>query len=392
MTISIIDSDFNLRAQIDDYESLTWVRRWHKPGSFELHINAKKNNVSELQKGRVVLHGTKAAFILHKEISISESGEEVVTVSGASVSSMLGRRITIPPEGKAYDRINSQIETIMKSYVNTNCINPVDIKRVLPGLTLAPDLGRGAKMVHQSRLKLLDEELEKLSIVSGLGWKVSLDLENERWVFDVYEGRDLTEGQEINPPVIFSVGFDSIKAQTFIDSELGHKNLAYVGGQGQGAERAIVKVGQELTGLERLETFIDARDIEDALDLPDRGAQKLAEMGKVLTFENEVLTNGPFVYGADWDLGDIVTATNKGWGVTLNERITEVTEVYEPGGFRLAATFGSMIPTLAEKIKQEMDMPLIENVTAASYDTYNIDGGKPGTNYGGLDPIVGGGV
>ncbi len=392
MTISIIDSDFNLRAQIDDYESLTWVRKWHKTGSFELHINAKKNNVSELQKGRVVLHGTKAAFILHKEISISESGEEVVMVRGASVSSLLGRRITIPPEGKAYDRINSQIETIMKSYVNTNCINPADIKRVLPGLTLAPDLGRGAKMVHQSRLKLLDEELEKLSIVSGLGWKVSMDMEGERWVFDVYEGRDLTAGQEINPPVIFSVGFDSIKAQTFVDSELGHKNLAYIGGQGQGAERLIIKIGQELTGLDRLETFVDARDIEDALDLPDRGVQKLAELGKVLAFENEVLTNGPFAYGIDWDLGDIVTATNKGWGVTLDTRITEATEVYEPGGFRLAATFGSAIPTLAEKIRQEMDIPLIEHTTAVNYDTYNIDGGKPGTNYGGLDPIAGGGV
>ena len=80
----------------------------------------------------------------------------------------------------------------------------------------------------------------------------------------------------------------------------------------------------------------------------------------MLTFDTEILAKGPYHYGKDWDLGDVVTVQNKKWGVMLNSRITEVTEIYEPAGFQLRATFGSNIPTLVERVKKELDLPLIE--------------------------------
>ena len=228
-------------------------------------------------------------------------------------------------------------------------------------MEIAPDQARGMKTTYQTRLKQLDEELEKLSLVSGLGWDIILDIENKKWIFDVFEGRNLTAEQATNQPVIFSVNFDNIKAQQYIDSESGFKNIAYVGGQGEGVSRAITEVGEDTTGLERYETFVDARDLEDVAALPERGKQKLsAEMKEINTFDSEVLTKGPFEYEKDWDLGDIVTVQNKKWGLTIDTRITEVTEIYEKNGFRLEVTFGSSIPTLPEKIKQEMDAPLIE--------------------------------
>lgn len=48
--------------------------------------------------------------------------------------------------------------------------------------------------------------------------------------------------------------------------------------------------------------------------------------------------------------------------MTLDSRITEVTEIYEPAGFQLKVTFGSNIPTLVERVKKEFDLPLIEKV------------------------------
>ncbi|MGM7685289.1 hypothetical protein ACSVDA_24605 [Cytobacillus sp. Hm23] len=38
----------------------------------------------------------------------------------------------------------------------------------------------------------------------------------------------------------------------------------------------------------------------------------------------------------------------------MDARITEVTEVYETGGFQLEATFGNAQPTLITKLKQEL--------------------------------------
>ncbi|MBC2722348.1 siphovirus ReqiPepy6 Gp37-like family protein [Desulfosporosinus sp.] len=358
--IRIIDKQFNLYAEIDDYESLIWTRRWHKAGEFELHISVDKANTGQLQKGRIVVAGDKAAFILHREISVGENGEETILIKGTTIASMVGRRITVPPAGFAYDRVETTAEEAMKHYVDKNCVNPVDLRRKMPSLAIAPNLSRGPNIVHLSRLKALDAELEAISLSSGLGWDVILDTVSKQCIFETYEGRDLTAGQTVNPPVIFSVDFDAVKVQTFIDSDFGYRNTGYVGGQGEGEEREIIEVGTGLSGLERLETFIDARDIEDGDDLVSRGQQKLSEMGEIQTFDNEILTNGPYTYKEDWDLGDIVTAMNRKWDVTLDARITEVKEIYEPDGFKLEATFGNDVPTLVEKIKKVLDSPLVE--------------------------------
>lgn len=158
-------------------------------------------------------------------------------VKGVSLAGVLGRRITIPPPGLAYDRVSANAETVMKGFVTRNGVTPADPRRVIPNLVTATDQGRGAALTYQTRYKLLDEELEKVSLVSGLGWDVVLDWQNRQWVFDVLEGWDLTAGQTVNPPVIFAAEFDVVQEQTFVESDIGHRNTAYVGGQGEGAQR-----------------------------------------------------------------------------------------------------------------------------------------------------------
>lgn len=179
------------------------------------------------------------------------------------------------------------------------------------------------------------EELEKLSLISGLGWDVYLDLKNKEFVFDVFEGRDLTAAQSVLPPAIFSVDYDNISSQKLIESAMGYKNTGYVGGQGEGIDRTIQVVGEDAQGLERYEVFIDARDIEDSGDLSERGLQKLEELKEVMTFDNEILTQSNLVYEEDYNLGDLVTAINNKWRVVLDSRITEVTEIYEVGAIGL---------------------------------------------------------
>lgn len=370
--IRIIDSSFTLLAEIDDYESLQFIRRWYKVGEFELHININKNNTDKLKEDNLIILGTdykKVGVIRHREIKIDENGKqsEELVVKGYTLKGIVSRRITVPPAGEGYDKIKDNAETVMKHYVDINCINPADIKRKIPQLIIATDLKRGIYTQWQSRYKQLDTELEDIANYADLGWDIYIDIENCKWVFDVYEGRNLTAFQDILPPVIFSIDFDNIKAQSFLDSAISHKNVGYVGGQGEEEERTIIQVG-EYEGLERIETFIDANDIEDETELPERGQQKLNEMQQIRSFESEILTNGPFIYGVDWDLGDIVTVQNKKWGLTLDSRITEVKEIYEASGFKIEVTFGNTVPTLIDKLKKELNKPMVEKSTITITD------------------------
>lgn len=356
--IRVLTLSFDFLGEIDDYESLQFTRRSKRAGEFELHINLNKNLTETLQEDNLIyLSPKKVGVIRHREIS-RDSSEELV-IRGYALNGLLSRRITYPPEGQAYDTIKAPLETVIKHYVNANAVNPTDSTRKMPNLIIAEDLGRGPVVEWQSRFKQLDEELEKLS-TDVIGWEIYLDLENKKFVFDITKGRDLTVNQSTNPPVIFSIDFDNVKSQVFTDSATGHKNTAYVGGQGEGENRAITEVGNGASGLERIETFIDARDVEDDSQLSSRGMEKLKEFQKILSFDSEILTYGPFVYEQDWNIGDTVTVQDNKLGLTMDSPIPEVKEIYEPGGFRLESTFGNTVPTLVDKIKQSLDTPMTE--------------------------------
>lgn len=384
MIVNIIDRQFNFLGQIDDYESLITSKSYHSIAGFELHVNENTVNADKLQKENIIFTTPKKAYIiLHREID-STSGKLVI--KGLELKSYLARLITFPPTGQTYHRINSNIETIMKEYVTVNLT-----RKNITEIVVAPNQNRGNTTVYQTRYKNLADELEKLSLVSGLGWDITLDIGNKKFLFDVVEGKDRTANQNKLPPAIFSIEYDNIAEQKLIDSKLNYANIAIVAGQGEGADRAIAIVG-EAEGLDTFELFVDARDLENNADLPTRGEQKLAELQEIFTFDSHVLTDKNLRYEIDFNLGDIATVQNKKWNVTADRRITELTEIYEGSGFRLDVAFGDSLPEIKDIIKQATDTPIVEGGGGTTTIGYNLDGGRPDSNYGGIEPIVGGGV
>jgi len=112
--------------------------------------------------------------------------------------------------------------------------------------------------------------------------------------------------------------------------------------------------GSDDLGLDRHVIFVDARDIETSADLELRGQSKLLEYPKILSLSSDMLLGGPFEYEKGWNLGDIVTVQNKKWNITMDSRISEVTETYESSGFKLNVVFGDGQPTLIDVIKREL--------------------------------------
>ena len=365
----MLSPDLILLGEIDNYTSLRFVRRYYTAGEFELHIGLRTTNADALQELNLVMLGDnphKTGIILHRELRLDGDGRETLLVRGPTLDGITGWRITVPPVGKGYDVVTATAETVMKHYARANGVNPADPRRIIPRLTIAPDQERGQKLYWQSRYKPLDDELAAIGAYTELGWIVALDLGAKQWVFDVLEGRDLTLGQAEHSPVVFSVDYDNIRGQQLIHSLIGHKTTGYVAAQGEMEERKVLEVGDSQEGLGRYEVFIDARDIgTPAGDTPPteaeieaillaRGEQKLGEMATIKVFEAQVMPSGSFVYEKDWDLGDVVTIRNRKWNVAMDARITELTEVYEPNGFTLSATFGNSLSSLIDRLKREL--------------------------------------
>ena len=101
--------------------------------------------------------------------------------------------------------------------------------------------------------------------------------------------------------------------------------------------------------------FVDAKDLRqkeltDAqykAQLAQRGNEKLDDAAEVQNFESSVTRESGYVYRKDWELGDIVTCHKSRWGILIDERVTEVEEVFETetgAAGEITPTFGSPYP------------------------------------------------
>lgn len=374
MPIRIMTKDFQPLGEIKKYSSLQVTRSWHGIGVLELRINRYLLHAEKLIRGRILFphaHLNKAYEIRHKEIELDENGKatENWIIRAPALKSWFSDRLTIPPVGKSQDSVKADAESVMYHYANSQAINPFDPGDALPVIAGVNQM-RGDITEWNSRYKDLAEEMAEIGQLSGLGWNISIDYDAKAFRFDVLQGRDLTAGQSINPPAIFSTEFFTLKSLSYMESDLDFKNVAVVAGQGEGVDRRIITVGDlTATGLDRRVLFVDARDIEEETDddppvpipverieerLRQRGMEKLAEHQQEIFMEGQALAKSRLIYGVDYDLGDMVTLQDKEWGVTMDARITEVKEIYEPGNISIEPVFGNSRPTLISKIKQEL--------------------------------------
>jgi len=359
MDLYVFDRDLNFKGIVENYFSLRWVRRYSRCGEFELHCGLTTQTLELLKRNNIVWKSDdqEAGYICYRNISQNDQGEETLVVKGRFLTGYLNQRIVWGTE-----IINETAECAIRTLINTNAINPVDTNRIIPLLELGALRNYSQTVKKQTSYSNLLEEVEIIAEASELGIKTLFDPNNKRFVFEVYEGTNKTSGQMVNAPIIFSREFENILAQEYTDSFYNYRNLALVGGIGEGPERKLLTVGNG-SGLDRFEVFVDQKSLSNEVDgvvmtdeeyfalLYGKGHEKLTECKEIQTFDSKINLRSNFIYKVDFDLGDIVTCTSKRWGITLDTRITEIEEVYE-GSTEINVIFGNDIPTLIDKIKQ----------------------------------------
>lgn len=373
MELYIFNKNLELKGILDTFTSLRWIRRYHKSGEFELHCPLNTNTLELLKKENIIYKkGDKeAGYIETRQLNIGTDGQELLEVKGKFLTNYLRRRINW---GQLI--FNGKTEELMRKLVNDNAINPSNVNRKIPNLILGSLKNFDDTIQYQDSYGNILSCLESISNTSNLGFKNTLDMENQKIIFEVYKGIDRTVDNGAIAPCIFSRDFENILEQEYFDSLNNYKNTALIAGAGEGKDRKLTSI-EEGQGLNRYELYVDARDLQSTKqvektdedgnktteDVPmsdneyipmllQRGNEKLAECYEVQTFDSKINTQGNNTYKKDFDVGDIVTIVDKKWGIQVDTRITEVEEVYEGGKVEINPTFGNNIPTIIDKIKQ----------------------------------------
>jgi hypothetical protein len=370
--IRVFSPDLTLLTTIDNFESLIFTRNYYKSSEFQIVMNYNSIGTEYLQKNNIIMINNnpfKTGIIKYREPIKDEKGIQKITVKGFTLNKILSQREIYPSNNKNYEAKDTAPETIIKTLIDTSCVNPINLDRTIPLLEITEDQKRGDIINWTSNFATnLEEELDDLHIVSNLGSRIYLDFNKNKYIYDVYKGEDRSVGNSFgNNPVVISQKFDNVLAEKHIDSLIGYKNVCYAYKKETTTDDSGNEIIKKITieqvgnakGLERVEMSynFDAKGLTEAeqrKELTEEGDKQLTLNQKVDMVEIDVLPYNSFIFEKDYHLGDIVSYVNEQWNISKDLRITEVTEVWETNDIKVNLVLGKQIPTLPEKLKQKL--------------------------------------
>ena len=324
---------------VENQKTFIWKRKYQKPGSFELYAPITEDNINYLKRGNLVhKKGDLEAGII-EDVRLQENDlKNEIVAKGRFLTSYMDRRLI-----KSTITFSGTVEEAMR-----HLISNVD---EIPRLEMGKLNGFTETVSFQVTYKNLLQYIEKLSQFSNLGFRFRPDFNAKKIFFEVYKGVERTAASGMAHQVVFSESYDNLNNATYNENDQLYKNVVYVGGEGEGAERKYVVVG-DAEGLNRRELFVDAKDIRsDNLSneeyeelLRQRGMEALNSNSLKSSFECQTRPDGNYEYKIDYDLGDVVDVKKKKWGIAVTERITEIEEVYEYGEMSVSPTLGEALP------------------------------------------------
>lgn len=346
-------------------------------GEFTIKIPTNEQSLTFLTIGNYILFEDGVVGII-KKVSNLQEDELEITINGTLTNGLLLNR--------SFLKTSSYYETvpnIARNMVTDLIINPEDEKRRISFIKLSED---------EKYIPTLNEKIRKqntgdklLNVLSELFLPYSYGIElypvikNFNEQSGQYSNLDNLEFRILNPvnrtinnkdgntPVLFSFELDNLSRLLYEEDETNYCTVAIVASEGEGKERKVIEIGElEKTGVDRIELYVDARDIqsenadgttiteEELISLMNqRGLEKLSENKRFISLDGTINTGSmSYVYKKDFYKGDYVSVYNTDLNKYFNLQITSVTKSISNGVEYLDIEFGYDKVTMNKLIKK----------------------------------------
>lgn len=398
--ILALDENFQIIG-IVSYTSLQWSRKFHESGTFSLSVplGQYKNNWKYIYSP-----DRKEVGEISQINYVSKDGFNQMYVSGYFLEEELNRMIVYPytkynqpPDGVAIldqfpssiyfnqeaDWINqtgnasnvahkffNSFKTI--SFKNFDVNNP-NGEQIIKSFTLdildgTSEAGTYKTTDDTRNGEYLGEKIYSILKPSGASYRVRFDFQNGKKYFDVIIGKDRTEDNGTNNPIIFSTKYGNIINPNILISNSDYKDSVIQGGE-------ITKRGNKIGEIQNPDVtstialantsanaignfcYIDVRvNIDDDVwskqgfgDFPDfkrvatyNAIDELKDRGQVINVDFDSV-EGSYEYMVDFDLGDLVSIEIPEIDLSADARLIGCYETIQNGVWNLALEFGTPI-------------------------------------------------
>lgn len=375
----LLDDKLNRKHIIDTYSSAIWAKRYNDIGDFELIVAATADNINKIEECKYITRDDDDMVCRINKIETTtdaENGSQLI-ISGTDIKDILKQRIVLKQTN-----FSGLVEDYIRTLINDSIINPQNPDRKIKNFKLDNKKGYQETISEQVTYDNVGDKVQKLCQQYIWGYRVYIH--NKEYRFELFEGKDISDY------ITFSHDYDNISTTDYSKDDSNIKNVSLVAGEGEGAERASVIIGNE-EGIKRRELYLDVRDVSRTIDyeellnsypngnekvingtiyyqvngvniailtkdedgnitevklcdniymesLKNIGYEKMSKYISVTSFSGEIITSMGYKYKEDYNLGDIVNIVSE-FGISIKARITEIIESQDDNGYTIEPTF-----------------------------------------------------
>lgn len=349
--IKLFSTSLVYEAIIDDYQDCSFTMNEYSAGEFFITINYNIPNAQKFKRGMFVQFENNPYYfgeIQEVSDSIGSDGKasQIRRITGYDARYIFQKRIIKNLNSVDSWSMTAKGEICMRNLIQDQCGTNAEEKRRLPITNIIPqesDAVGNVCSVSESYTNLY-EVLEAIATQSETGWRVAY---RGGMVLEFFEAKDRSN------LVNFSTDMESLFTGNLSDSTKSYTNAIYIGGKGEGAERDIyegeIDMDGSPSGLARYESWDDESSMTTESEYESKAKSMLAQYGQTISISGQGLIECPYVYGKDYNVGDIVTITVSETPVVC--QITEITESWGKGRYNLDFEFGKPIPSLGNQFQ-----------------------------------------
>lgn len=338
--IIIYNKELTNFKEITHALSIQMEEYYNDIGKATLTLPIDDYNISAVENGGVIYDTVRdMSFVIrnHKY----DTTRNTITVNAYTCNRILNKRAIIQKNNI------TNIEDGVRAVISGNL-------RDLPNV----DLGKPNGFTDTTETMLyggqvLDEIIPILE-TAKIGNRMRWDADSRVHVFELYKGRDLTEGIHA---VVFSEEYKTAQDLVVANDDSVFKNVIYVPGTlKDSAETEIIEEVGTATGDDRFEKWLDRTYKQDSGEteaqfrdrLKQAGLEEMANLVSRHTFSVSIDTKE---YGTTYKLGDIVSCVSQRFGVELKSRITSVKYTLDTNGEKINLILGEPILTALGEVK-----------------------------------------
>lgn len=363
MDLWIIDkSTRKVVSMIKTYTFVQYEKVLSNSGSFEIRLPVNDESVPYLIRENYIYFDKGVVGII-KEIKDTQDSDVEITVTGYLSNHILTYRSFL-----VTTKYYNNVVTTSRNMVTNLFINPTDTKRKINYIVLTTDSKyiptiTSGSVTYQNTGDNLLTVLNELYLEEDLAFELYPNIQTvenqpnlKNFEFRTIKPVDRTvTNTDGNIPVVFSFDLDNLSYFYYNEDGADYCSMALVASEDSGENRVTLEVGDTTkTGIDRIELYVDARDIQSETvegttltqqELEDlmrqRGLKKLEEHEVFIDVDASIIAeNKMYVYEEDYFLGDYVTVQSKKLNKMVNLQITRVTKSVSNGVEHFDLGFG----------------------------------------------------